>query len=87
MMRKESRQDDGHEIDQEMADDVRDQVATPEIDDRQNCPEGENDVGPAIGPMREADDGQKRDGFKTSCPLSWRAELKRRLGGARLRAP
>ena len=44
---------------------VCDEVALPEIDRGKDCAEGQskNDVGPAIGPVREAED-QQRDGAR-----------------------
>jgi hypothetical protein len=63
LMQKHSRQDDGNEIDHEMADHVRDQVAPPEIDEHQDCAEseGKDDVNQAIGSMPEAEDQQRDD--------------------------
>ncbi len=62
-MQKHSRQDDGNEVDHEMADHVRDQVASPEIDEHQDCAEseGKDDVNEPIGSMPEAEDQQRDD--------------------------
>ena len=59
-MRKESRQDVADEVDQEMADHVCHEVASPKIGGGQDRSEGkgDSDVGPATGPVGDGEDDE-----------------------------
>ena len=57
-MLKQAREDIGDEVDHEMADHVGYEIAPPKIEESKHGTEHErdDDVGPAAGPVRDAED-------------------------------